>query len=436
MLKTNLERIINDIETLATFNATPENGVTRSAYSKEEQQAKDYLIGEMKKLGLTIWEDGFSTLFGRKEGKIKDGPVVMIGSHYDSVVNGGAFDGAAGVVSALETMRVLLENNVENDYPIELILMNAEEGETFGPGTGVSNSRAMVGTMTEMELETVKNRHGQTKLEAMKEYGLTPDLDSAKRTSGSIKNFIELHIEQGPILEKNNVDVGLIEYLPGIGRYKVNFHGELEDSTAPMNERKDALVAASKFVLAVNKTMKDVGPGIAGTVGSLDISPNSNQFIPDYVQALVEIRTFDKATLDGIDLKKEFERALEEIEKETGVQTNLLEMARVGYSNPTPPSVMDGGNINKMKEICDKLGYSHTIINNGTGHDAMIMTDFAPTNMIYVPSKDGISHHPDEWTDYADLKKGADVMLNLTMDICMENKGTSSNTKEEALENM
>lgn len=436
MLETNLERIIDHIETLATFNATPGNGVTRSAYSKEDQQAKDYLMGEMQKLGLTIWEDGFSTLFGRKEGKIKDGPVVMIGSHYDSVVNGGAFDGAAGVVSALETMRVLLENNVENDYPIELILMNAEEGETFGPGTGVSNSRAMVGTMTQNELQTVKNRHGQTKLKAMKEYGVTPDLASAKRKPGSIKNFIELHIEQGPILEKNHVDVGLIEYLPGIGRYKVKFHGELEDSTAPMSERKDALVAASKFVLVVNKLMKDLGAGIAGTVGALDISPNSNQFIPDYVQALVEIRTFDKATLNSVDLKKEFEHALKEIENETGVQTELLEMARIGYSNPTPPSVMDTGNVNKMEKICDVLGYSHTVINNGTGHDAMIMTDFCSTNMIYVPSKDGVSHHPDEWTDYVDLKKGADVMLNLTMDICMEDKETAVKSKEESFENM
>lgn len=422
MLETKLERITEDIESLAVFNATPGNGITRSAYSKEDQQAKEYLINKMKNLGLTIWEDGFSTLFGRKEGRLKGAPAVMIGSHYDSVVNGGAFDGAAGVISALETMRVLLENNIENDYPIELILMNAEEGETFGPGTGVSNSRAMVGTMTEKELATVRNRHGQTKLEAMKEYGLIPNLESAKRAPGSIKNFVELHIEQGPVLEKENTDIGLIEYLPGIGRYKVKFHGELEDSTAPMNKRKDALVAASKFVIAINQIMKKQGPGIAGTVGALDISPNSNQFIPDYVQALVEIRTFDKETLDNINLKKEIESILENIEKETGVQTKLIEMARIGYSNPTPPSVMDKKNVEKMKDICNQLGYSHRIINNGTGHDAMIMTDFTPTNMIYVPSKNGISHHPNEWTDYADLKKGADVMLNLVMDVCMENE--------------
>jgi len=412
MLETSFERIKDDIINLSKFNATPGEGVTRSSYSKEDKQAREYLIDEMKKIGLDIYEDGYKTLFGRKEGKIKDAPVVMIGSHYDSVVNGGAFDGAAGVVTALEAMRILKENDVENDYPIELIVMNAEEGETFGSGTGVSNSRAMVGTLTEEELKTAKNRHGQTKWEAMNEYGFTPNLEDAKRPENSIKDFIELHIEQGPILEKKDIDLGLVEYLPGIGRFKARFYGDSGDSTAPMKERKDALVAASKFTLAVENLMKDHEKSMAGGVGSLDISPNSNQFIPDYTEAFVEIRTFKK---DEVDVKEKIKTFLSEIEEETGVRTELEEIARIGYSNPTPPSVMDTENIEKMKKICDDFDYSHTIINNGTGHDAMIMTDFAPTNMIYVPSKDGISHDPDEWTDYEYLKKGADLLLNLTI---------------------
>ncbi|MDY0394537.1 hydantoinase/carbamoylase family amidase [Virgibacillus halophilus] len=294
ILQVNLDRVINDIETLATFTATPGNGVTKSSYSHEDKLAKEYLKNEMEKIGLKVWQDEFSTLFGRREGKNPDAPVIMIGSHYDSVVNGGAFDGVAGVVAALEILRVFQENNIENDYPIEIIAMNAEEGETFGPGTGVSNSRALVGTLTEKELDTVKNRHGLTKREAMKAYGLVPDLAKAKREKGSIKNFIELHIEQGPVLDNHQIDVGLVEYLPGIGRYKVKFHGSLEDSTAPMASRKDAMVAASKFVLAVNQIVQSLGTGITGTVGEFEISPNSHQFVPDYVQASVEIRTFDK----------------------------------------------------------------------------------------------------------------------------------------------
>ncbi|API92437.1 Zn-dependent hydrolase [Virgibacillus pantothenticus] len=417
-MEVNLARVIKDIETLATFTATPGNGVTRSSYSHEDKLAKEYLKNEMERIGLKVWEDGFSTLFGRREGKNPDAPVIMIGSHYDSVVNGGAFDGVAGTVAALEILRVFHENNIENEYPIEIIAMNAEEGETFGSGTGVSNSRALVGTLTEKELDTVKNRHGLTKREAMKEYGLIPDLEAAKREKGSIKNFIELHIEQGPVLDNHNIDIGLVEYLPGIGRYKVNFYGKLADSTAPMDTRQDAMVAASRFVLAVNQIVKSLGPGITGTVGELEVSPNSHQFVPEYVQAKVEIRTFDVETLKNVNLHDLLMKEINSIEAETNVEIELTEMARVGYSNPTPPSVMVKENVELMENICKDLGYKYTIINNGTGHDAMIMADFAPTNFIYVPSKEGISHDPDEWTDYEDIKKGIHVMMQLVYKLC------------------
>lgn len=153
---TQTNRIQKDLETLASYTSTPGHGVTRSSYSKEDTLAKEYLIKEMKKLHLDVYEDGIGTIFGRREGTLTDAPVVMFGSHYDSVVNGGAFDGAAGTVAALEVMRVLTEEQYENDYPMELILMNAEEGATFGPCTGVTNSRAMVGTLTMKELNTVK----------------------------------------------------------------------------------------------------------------------------------------------------------------------------------------------------------------------------------------------------------------------------------------
>lgn len=416
-METNFKRIKNDLETLATFNETPGQGVTRSAFSKEDRQARNYLIKEMKKLGLEIWEDGFSTLFGRRPGKIKDAPAVVIGSHYDTVFHGGMFDGTSGVVTALETMRILEENNYPNDYPIDLILMNAEEGETFGPSTGVSNSRAMMGTLTMGELEKVKNRHGQTKLEAMKSYGVVPDLEKAKRAPKTIKNFIELHIEQGPVLEQENKDIGLIEFIPGIGRFKIRFYGEVEDSTAAMKKRHDALVAASQFVIFISKWMTELGEGIAGTVGKIEVQPNSNQFVPNFCELTLEVRTFDITTITPKDLKEKLIAELVKIDKQFGVTSELEEMARIGYSNPTPPSVMDHENVEKMQKICDQLGYSHRIINNGTGHDSMIMTDFVPTNMIYIPSKDGITHDPKEWTDFEYVKKGADVLLNLVMDI-------------------
>ena len=411
---TKIERIQKDLETLATFTSTPGKGVTRSSYSKEDTMAKEYLLSEMKKLNLQIYEDGVGTIFGRKEGTLKDAPGVMLGSHYDSVVNGGAFDGAAGTVAALEVMRVLTEEGFVNDYPLELIVMNAEEGATFGPSTGVTNSRAMVGTLTMEELKTVKNRFGQTKFEAMTEYGLSPDLKSCIRKPGSIKNFVEMHVEQGPVLDREGIEIGLIEYLAGIGRYTLRFYGKTADSTAPMNTRKDALVAAASFIQEFDACIKALGNDVTGMVGKLDITPNSNQFVPEYVEGKVEIRTFKKEITQTTDFNKLIQDILDRVSAEYDIRCELQEIRRINYPNPTGPSVMNPENVETMKAICDDLGYSYLVINNGTGHDSMIMTDFCDTNMIYVPSRNGgVSHCPEEWSEYADIKKGADVLLHL-----------------------
>ncbi|MGM9913498.1 M20 family metallo-hydrolase [Floccifex sp.] len=417
-METKLNRIKEDLEEFMKYTSTPGKGITRSSYSKEDTLAKNYLINEMKKIGLTVYEDGLGTLFGRKEGTLKDAPVVMFGSHYDSVVNGGAFDGQAGTISALEVMRTLVENNYQNDYPLELICMNAEEGATFGPSTGVSNSRAMVGTLTYEELNTVKNRFGQTKLEAMKEYGLVPDLEKAKRAPGSIKNFVELHVEQGPVLDRENIEIGLISYLAGIGRYTFRFHGLTADSTAPMSSRKDALVPASEFVVRFNEEINKLGDEVTGMVGRLDVTPNSNQFVPELVEGKIEIRTFSREICEKINFKELIVNLLESISTKYDMKYELEEIRRVNYPNPTPPSIMCAKNVKKMELICDELGYSHVIINNGTGHDSMIMTDFCDTNMIYVPSRNnGVSHCPEEWTDFEDIHKGANVLLHLIMDL-------------------
>lgn len=416
-MHTKKERIQKDIEVLATYTSSKGNGVTRSSYSKEDQMAKEYLIAEMKKLDLFVYEDGFGTLFGRVEGRLEDAPIVMFGSHYDSVVHAGAFDGVAGCVAGLEVMRVLKEEGFQNDYPLELILMNAEEGATFGASTGVSNSRAMVGTLTQHELATAKNRFGQTKLESMAAYGLYPNLATAKRKPGSIKNFIELHIEQGPVLERDGVDIGLVHYLAGIGRFTIRFYGETSDSTASMSGRKDALVVAANFIAEFDKCIKALGPDVTGMVGELHIVPNSNQFIPEFVEGKIEIRTFTKEVVERYNFKEIIGEILGKLEKAFQLKTELVEITRINYPNPTGPSIMNAKGVKKMEDICDALGYSRVILNNGTGHDSMILTEFTDTNMIYVPSKNGVSHCPEEWTDYEAIKKGSDVLLRLVMDV-------------------
>ena len=406
-MQTHLERIKKDLEVLATYTSTPGFGVTRSSYSKEDKQAREYLIREMEKLNLKIYEDGISTLFGRKEGTMAEAPVIMIGSHYDSVVNGGAFDGPVGCIAALEVLRVLEENHFINDYPIELILMNAEEGATFGQGSGVTNSRGMLGTLTMEELTMKKNRFGQTKLEAMKEYGLVPNLESAKRKPGSIKNFIEVHVEQGPILEYENKDIGLVGFVPGIGRYKLCLFKD---------ENNDTKTAIDYFNALFDEMLKSLKNKITGIIIPLSID-NDN-----CIEYKVEIRTLNKEIIEQIDFKNKINDMVNIVIQKTGLHIELEEMARINYPNPTPPSIMNKENVEKMERICNKLGYSYMILNDGSGHDAMMMTEFTDTNMLYVPSVGGLTHCPEEWTDYEDIKKGADVLLHLVMDIAVNKR--------------
>lgn len=406
-MQTHLERIKKDLEVLATYTSTPGFGVTRSSYSKEDKQAREYLIREMEKLNLKIYEDGISTLFGRKEGTMAEAPVIMIGSHYDSVVNGGAFDGPVGCIAALEVLRVLEENHFINDYPIELILMNAEEGATFGQGSGVTNSRGMLGTLTMEELTMKRNRFGQTKLEAMKEYGLVPNLESAKRKPGSIKNFIEVHVEQGPILENENKDIGLVGFVPGIGRYKLCLFKE---------ENNDTKTAIDYFNALFDEMLKSLKNKITGIIIPLS-TDNDN-----CIEYKVEIRTLNKEIIEQIDFKNKINDMVNIVIQKTGLHIELEEMARINYPNPTPPSIMNKENVEKMERICNKLGYSYMILNDGSGHDAMMMTEFTDTNMLYVPSVGGLTHCPEEWTDYEDIKKGADVLLHLVMDIAVNKR--------------
>ena len=406
-MQTHLERIKKDLEVLATYTSTPGFGVTRSSYSKEDKQAREYLIREMEKLNLKIYEDGISTLFGRKEGTMAEAPVIMIGSHYDSVVNGGAFDGPVGCIAALEVLRVLEENHFINDYPIELILMNAEEGATFGQGSGVTNSRGMLGTLTMEELTMKKNRFGQTKLEAMKEYGLVPNLESAKIKPGYIKNFIEVHVEQGPILENENKDIGLVGFVPGIGRYKLCLFKD---------ENNDTKTAIDYFNALFDEMLKSLKNKITGIIIPLSID-NDN-----CIEYKVEIRTLNKEIIEQIDFKNKINDMVNIVIQKTGLHIELEEMARINYPNPTPPSIMNKENVEKMERICNKLGYSYMILNDGSGHDAMMMTEFTDTNMLYVPSVGGLTHCPEEWTDYEDIKKGADVLLHLVMDIAVNKR--------------
>lgn len=404
-----LKRVIKDIETLATFNATPGNGVTRLSFTKEDRQARDYIRNKMEAIGLKTWEDGYSNLFGRREGKNPKAPVIMIGSHYDSVINGGSLDGVLGVVAALEILRIFEENNIGNYYPIEMVAMNDEEGVRFG--TGISNSRAMAGLIDEKELDNFKDKDGISIREAMIQFGIIPDLKDAIRPKGSIKTFIELHIEQGPVLEAERKDIGLVETIVGLDRYEVIIKGMSGHAgTTPMDKRKDALVGASEFILAVNRIAKEIGDGTVGTVGQLSLTPNASNVIPGYVNLSLDIRSTKEDNIKAF-----YNRLIEESEY---IKSKYHIDIQITHNLYIQPVNMSDKNIALMEKVCQKLGYTYMRMNSGAGHDAMIMAKMAPSSLIFVPSKVGLSHHPDEWTDYEDIEKGIALMLNTVLELC------------------
>ncbi|HHY13372.1 MAG TPA: M20 family metallo-hydrolase [Thermoanaerobacterales bacterium] len=400
--------IKKDIETLAKYTSTPSSGVTRLPFTPEDKKAKEYIKRVMKEIGLKVMEDGVGTIFGKYKGLVHDASAILIGSHYDTVKNGGAFDGVAGIAAALEVIRVLNRENIKTKHPIEIVAMNDEEGVRFEGG--MLSSRAIVGDILEEELDTSKDENGISIREAMKDFGIEPNLATAKREKNSIKAFLELHIEQGPILESKGKDIGIVENIVGLDIYKVIINGKPGHAgTTPMNMRADALLAASKAILKLNSIIKESDSDLVGTVGELIVLPGTANVIPGIVEFTIDIRSCKKKRIKEIMVK--FEEILKEIEYDVGVKSSI---SKVFSLSPVKLSKEIIGLIEKEVSL---LGYENLFMISGAGHDAMVMAEHVPTGMIFVPSKDGISHTPDEWTDYEQIRKGVEVLVNTIISI-------------------
>ncbi len=407
-MKTRLERIQQDLENLQQFNATPEKGLTRFSLTEEDRGAREYLRGELKKLGLEVYEDPAGSLFGRREGT-EDLPAIVIGSHFDSVKNGGHFDGPAGVIMALEIMRTLKDQGVKTRYPIEFIAMIEEEGGRFG--SGVFGSRAMAGLVDYDQLLQRKDADGVSMAEAFEAFGFNPkEIAKARRTKDQVKAFIELHIEQGPILESGHKDVGIVEFIVGITQLKVVVRGRPDHAgTTPMAMRADPLVVASKVIARIPEFPAAENNGSVATVGVLEVKPGASNIVPESVTLTVDIRSKNQESIDRIIEKITI--ALDEASKDSKVsyETEIL----LGVKPvPMAPAIVD-----ILKDKAQALGFSYEMMLSGAGHDAMIMGLFTDVGLIFVPSLDGRSHCPEEWTDYDQLQKGIEVIYETILQL-------------------
>lgn len=403
LLAADVKRLELDLEKLATFTATPGEGVTRFSFTREDRLAREYIKEQMLFAGLTVSEDAAGTVVGRRAGRNTDGPVVMVGSHFDSVKNGGPFDGPAGIATALEIARLLSEHNIITELPLEFVALIEEEGGRFGGG--LFGSRAMTGKVSTHELATFKDAQGITIAAAMTDFGFNPNnISQAIRQPHQVKAFLELHIEQGPVLEAAQIDVGIVDTVVGIAEYEVTLTGRPDHAgTTPMRMRADALVAAADIIKLANKLAIACGEGTVATVGTISAYPGAANIVPGQVKLTLDIRSVEQAHIDFIaDRVKELLTALPQTHSIYAAMTPKVTIPPVKLS-PIIGDIM-------TTEASSRAITTRSML-SGAGHDAMVMASIADVGLIFVPSKNGRSHCPEEWTDYEQLKKGVDVML-------------------------
>jgi allantoate deiminase len=392
-------RIESHIDTLSTFTATPGKGTTRLTYSREDLQARQYIKEKMKEYGLIVCEDGFGNIFGKLEGTLKDAPSVLIGSHFDSVPNGGSYDGPAGVVAGLEVAALFAENKLTPKYPLEVIALIEEEGSRFGGG--LMGSRGIVGLLDEEGFNRLKDKDGIYAVDAMKEIGLDPSLPK-KRDPKTMKAYLELHIEQGPILEEKAIPIGVVEAIVGLTQLEVTVKGQAGHAgTTPMDRRADALVTAAKMIAEFPDLAESEGEGTVVTTGRLNVFPNGANVIPDRTVFTVDIRSGKEGNVLNV-IEKVKDLAV--FYSKQGIEVSVEQLLYI------QPKEMNKDIVSLLKRKSGELDIPKCSINSGAGHDAMVFSDFTNVGMLFIPSKDGLSHCPEEWSDSRHIANAVQIL--------------------------
>lgn len=391
------ERLLADLAALASIGGTPEGGVNRPAYGDADLAARSTVRGWMHDAGLAVRVDAAGNTFGRCEGADPSLPPLVIGSHTDSVPQGGRFDGALGVLAALEVARTLRDRGITLRHPLEVVDFQNEEG-------GLVGSKIVSGKFEHAAL-ALRATSGRTIAEGITLLGGDPArLQEARRAPGSIAGYLELHIEQGRVLERAGAQIGVVEGLVGIRYWEVTFTGVASHAgTTPMNDRHDALVAAAKFVSAVPTIVTSIPGRQVGTVGRLSVHPGGANVVPGKVVLTLELRDLDLANVANVFAKLEAEARA--IAADTGTSVTL-EPTHTNEPSPTHPAIQSA-----VSNAARALGLTPHPMPSGAGHDAQNMAALGPSGMLFVPSVNGISHSPLEYTEDHDVVNGANVLL-------------------------
>ncbi|BAH42308.1 N-carbamoyl-L-amino acid amidohydrolase [Brevibacillus brevis NBRC 100599] len=403
----NSDRLWDRLGQLGNIGKQEAGGITRLSFTPEERAAKDLVTGFMKEAGLIVREDEVGNLIGRKEGKNPAAPVVLVGSHIDSVPNGGDYDGPLGVLAGVEVLQTMQEQGIETEHPIEVIAFTDEEGTRFG--YGMIGSRGIAGLIKRDELEQA-DKNGVTIAEAMRQTGLDPDRTSlAARTPGSVKAYVELHIEQGKVLESRGLSVGIVTGVAGPLWLNFVFEGEAGHAGAtPMNLRRDPMAAAAQVMLVIEEEAGRTGTSV-GTVGRLQAFPGGVNVIPGRVEFSLDLRDVDEAIRDEVE-QRIYERA-EAICAKRNVTLKVELLQRIA------PAVCSDDIQHAVAEACEAEGLEAFRLPSGAGHDCMQLVGLCPVGMIFARSKDGISHNPAEFTTKEDCANGAQVLYRTVLSL-------------------
>ncbi len=390
-------RIEAHLQALAQYGKNPQGGVSRVAYSDADRAGREYVLGLMRDAGLTVSIDTAGNLVGVRAGADPALKAIVLGSHIDSVPEGGNYDGDVGSLSAIEVAHVLNEHDIRLRHPLQVIVFENEEGIMLGStaiGHGVDAAR-LAGI----------SQSGKVVRDGLKFIGGNPErIGEARRASGSIDAYLELHIEQGGVLEQEKIPIGVVEGIVGIVDCEVTVEGFANHAgTTPMNQRRDALLAAARFVDALNRIVTAEPGQQVGTVGWIRAQPGAYNVVPGKVSLGLELRDLDASKIQA--LYSRVVKAAQDIGDKTGTVFHFDRHAA------SEPALTDKHLQSVITESARALGLSSRRMPSGAGHDAQEMAALGPIGMIFVPSVGGISHSPKEYSRPGDIENGANVLL-------------------------
>lgn len=401
-LTVNIKRLQQNIEELSKVGRQDNSGIFRMAFSDGDIAGRNWLREKLRQAGLEIHEDGAGNIHGRLgwDGKT---PSVMTGSHLDTVPGAGHLDGALGVVVGMECLMRVKEENLSLQHPLEVVAFSDEEGR-FG---GMLGSQSIAGKLTPESIEHAIDLDGIRLIDAMHQQGYDAmQALHARRNPESLHAFLELHIEQGPILDQMGFSVGIVDAITGLFKWEVSLIGTPNHAgTTPMHMRNDAFQALAEFSSQIQRVLDENGSERSvATIGRVAISPGAANVVPGRVDFSLEVRDTEQQVLN--DLRNAFRRALSAVARRRNIMFEFTVLSEI------QPVKCDTGLINELRKVASELNIPALQMASGAAHDTQVMSSITRAAMVFVPSKEGRSHSIAEWTDMEHIEKGSNVLLN------------------------